>query len=137
MRNWGYDNGGAYTERVNCFVRLYDNLVNLGERNYSLLTLDENMADVSGMQLMMAAMRNEDCYRPDAPSHEGSFTEQQIYLMASCRLLCVKKKFIDDYTASAHPRRDHRCNVVLGQIPEFRSTFGCPPRRAPPCSILN
>lgn len=137
QRNWGYNNRGAYVERVTCFLRLYDRLVDQPRRNYSLWTLNENMADISGMRLTLAALKNDDCYQPDAPSREGNFTEQQIFFIAYCRLLCSSKKSIDSYVTVSHPRSDHRCNVVLSQMPEFRSAFGCPALQTAPCSVLN
>ncbi|CAN7948963.1 unnamed protein product, partial [Ixodes hexagonus] len=135
--DWGYDFNGSYSQRVNCIIRLYDRRIMQRGKNYTATTLYENMADIAGMELTIAAMQNDSCYRPDFPSILlPGMTQQQLFFIANCHQYCSATAVLRAYRVSPHPRDDHRCNVVLNMLPEFREAFGCPAPQTEQCHIL-
>lgn len=126
----------AIYPRMECITRLYDNLIEGTRPSYAKTTLNENIADIAGMELTLAAIRNDSCYHPEADSALPGFKEKQLFFIAHCYGLCATKKYIHDYEVQPHPRYDHRCNVVSALQPEFREAFGCPNPRTEQCRYL-
>ncbi|CAN7948203.1 unnamed protein product, partial [Ixodes hexagonus] len=134
---WGYDINGSFSQRVDCIVRLYDRLIIEPGKNYTTSTLYENMADISGMELTLAAMQNDSCYRPDVQSAlMANTTQKQLFFIAYCHQYCSSKASRDRYQISGHPHDMHRCNVVVNLFSEFREAFGCPVTGTEQCHYL-
>ncbi|KAM7311284.1 neprilysin-3-like [Ixodes scapularis] len=134
---WGYQVNGGFSQRVDCITRLYDGLVVEARKNYTRSTLYENMADIAGMELTLAAMQNDSCYRPDVrPRLVGNTTQQQLFFIAYCHQYCSSDASLKAYKISGHPRNDHRCNIVVSVTPEFREAFRCPVPQTEQCHYL-
>lgn len=135
IHDWGYTYEGMWRRRVQCFLDLYDRLVDQPGRNYSFMTVNENIADISGLQLSAAALWNDTCFKPTEPApNDARFTQAQWFFIARCRNYCTKSASIDKYVTRVHPRNDHRCNVAMARVPKFREAFHC--SQVPYCTIF-
>ncbi|XP_042145604.1 neprilysin-1-like [Ixodes scapularis] len=126
----------GYQKRLDCIVRLYDALgVRSGTRNYSMATRTENFADISGLEMVQAALATDACVGLDANSPIAGLTNKQLFYVARCFLWCTSRvRAADTRPSNPHIANLHRCNTVLGQSPDFRNTFNCP--NATSCPIL-
>ncbi|CAN8032894.1 unnamed protein product [Ixodes persulcatus] len=126
----------GYQKRLDCIVRLYDALgVRSGTRNYSMSTRTENFADISGLEMVQAALATDACVGLDANSPIAGLTNKQLFYVARCFLWCTSRgRATDTRPSNPHIANLHRCNTVLGQSSDFRNTFKCP--RSTSCPIL-
>ncbi|CAN7985910.1 unnamed protein product, partial [Ixodes hexagonus] len=110
---WPYEFFTEYERRVSCVRGIYDDRIpSVGNRVYAEMTLDENMADIGGLELLLKAIKNDTCYMPSSPSRMPGYTEQQLFFLSYCMSFCGTSASLRSYAVSRIPRRDHRCNVV-------------------------
>ncbi|KAG0418488.1 hypothetical protein HPB47_004836 [Ixodes persulcatus] len=92
-----------YSARLDCIIDLYHQPSFV---RYARLTLDENYADVAGMEMAFAAMRSDPCVKLDAPSGIEGLNNMQLFFVAHCYMYCTSDNprtyFYDGYAANYH-----------------------------------
>ncbi|XP_064454756.1 neprilysin-1-like [Ornithodoros turicata] len=116
-----------YKKRIQCILRLYDKDVAVPHREtYSEFTLDENIADVGGMHLALAAAKADECDPLKGDSPLPGLTNLQLFFIASCYQFCTwEKKVTGRVWLDSHARNDHRCEIPARAIREFYRAFEC------------
>ncbi|EEC04403.1 endothelin-converting enzyme, putative [Ixodes scapularis] len=121
-----------YSARLDCIIDLYHQPSFV---RYARLTLDENYADVAGMEMAFAAMRSDPCVKPEAPSGIEGLNNMQLFFVAHCYMYCTSNNprtyFYDGYAANYH-----RCINVIRLFREFMDAFRCVAPQNKQCVLL-
>ncbi|CAN8012632.1 unnamed protein product [Ixodes pacificus] len=115
-----------YHARLDCLIDQYNDPNLPGEGNYSVLTLDENYADVAGLELVRAAMQSDPCMELGASSPIRGLTNKQLFYVAYCFKFCAVHDLAYGYYGGGYASFSDRCNKVLGNFRDFWQTFQCP-----------
>jgi putative endopeptidase len=92
------------------------------------LTLGENIADLGGLALSLAAYRASRAGRPPEPDVAGFAPEQQLFL-AYAQVWCSRAHPEEERTRARtdpHSPPRYRVNGVLANLPDFAQAFHCP-----------
>jgi len=122
---WAPGDARRYSELAQCFVDEYGREIAVDDLHVNgQLTLGENLADNGGLRQAYQAAR----LQPEAPRIDG-FTAVQRFFLAWAQIRC------ENVTDDEMRRRTHsdghspgrlRVNVVVSNLTEFASAFGCP-----------
>ncbi|XP_064481562.1 endothelin-converting enzyme-like 1 [Ornithodoros turicata] len=124
---WTPDGENAYNERLKCIIRKYNVRGMVGRKNYTMDTLDENLSDIGGLQLVLAAAKADGCHALDGESPVPGLTNKQLFFVSSCNKFCVRKEVIAyNVWKYTHARYDHRCNIMPQSTRDFYEAFNCP-----------
>ena len=90
------------------------------------LTLGENIADLGGLRIALAAL--ESTLEGDGPL-VGGLTPQQRFFMSWARVW--RRTYTDEYlrlivNSDPHAPSDLRCNAPISNLPSFAAAFGIP-----------
>lgn len=117
-----------------CFTSLYSDVTPLGNKHNSLITLNENIADISGITLAYKTLfeTHKDIYLApytnsvelplDHLKYQFFLSYGQLWCASQDKIL--EQKFIQ---TSTHSVPAFRVNKVLQQIPDFLNIFNCNP----------
>jgi Peptidase family M13 len=113
-----------YGELAQCFVNQYGREVGLAELHLNgQLTLGENLADNGGLRLAHRAFKPD----PKDPTIEG-FTPPQRFFLAWAQIRCentTDAALRQQLQSDGHSPGRQRVNVVVSNMTEFASAFGC------------
>ncbi|KAM7291196.1 neprilysin-1-like [Ixodes scapularis] len=125
-----------YRARIDCVIRLYGATDVQSHANYSMATLNENFADILGLQIALAALQSDSCVRLDAESPLKGFTNRQLFYVSFCSQYCANRWYAYNYFGENHAKFYHRCVVVLKMFDDFARTFRCSGMTPAPCTLL-
>jgi len=117
-----------FQQRTRCVREQYDGYeVSGGARINGANTLGENIADIGGVKLSLAAYRQLRSAAPDAVVADG-FTEDQQFFLGFGQAWCAKMR--PDYerllaTIDVHSPARWRVNGALSATPDFARAFRC------------
>ncbi|KAM7291197.1 neprilysin-1-like [Ixodes scapularis] len=97
-----------YQARIDCVIRLYDATGVRVDTNYSVATLNENFADILGLQIALAALESDPCVRLDAESPLKGFTNRQLFYVSFCNQYCAHGWLAYNYFDGPHAGNYHR-----------------------------
>jgi putative endopeptidase len=126
---WTSDVSTRFEQRASCLVSQYDAYEPLpGEHVNGSLTLGENLADLGGVGLALAAMRAQ-------PGHAGLSVEEQReadrqFFLAYGQLWCAnlgEPLTRLQLATDPHAPPGFRVNGVVVNLPAFAETFSCEP----------
>jgi putative endopeptidase len=128
MRDWWTEQDGKeFEKRADCFVKQYGQYTAVGDVKLNgKLTLGENIADNGGLRIAYMALLQTLAGRK-VEKIDGFTPEQRIFL-GWAQVWCQNRT---DQTArlrailDPHSPGQWRVNGVMGNMPEFRSAFGC------------
>ncbi|CAN7942825.1 unnamed protein product [Ixodes hexagonus] len=121
-----------YRARKDCIIDLYSS--QLERRNYSLMTLNENFADILGMEIVLAAMRNDPCVNLNAPSPIQGLSNMELFFVAYCFKHCTAENPAHYYGRN-YASKLQRCLTVSEHSKAFFDAFKCVPKPTP-CHLL-
>jgi putative endopeptidase len=124
---WTPQVADAYKERAACVANQYDQYVATDEVHVNgKLTLGENIADIGGLKLALAALRA----KGQAPQDNSKFTpEQQLFLAFGqvwCQNATPQQRRLRAVTDPHSPGR-WRVNGPISDNEEFGKVFSCQP----------
>lgn len=123
---WRAEDRAAYTARTDQVVTQFDAYEPLpGQRVNGRLTLGENIADLGGLKIALAAfMRSA---RARACATDGFTPEQRFFLgfAQGWRSVWRDEAMRVRLTIDPHSPPQLRCNGPLSNLPEFFEAFGC------------
>jgi predicted metalloendopeptidase len=113
-----------FDARAQCLVTQYGRIEGApGVFIDGTLTLGENIADVGGVKLSLAALR-------PSGAHLGEFTDEQLYFLAYAQSWCTNlrpESLATLLRTDPHSPPSARVNAVLADTPEFAAAFSCAP----------
>ncbi|HEY7723959.1 MAG TPA: M13 family metallopeptidase, partial [Anaeromyxobacteraceae bacterium] len=125
---WSPEVGQVFEARAACVERQFSDYVAVGDVKVNgKLTLGENIADLGGLKLALAAYRASRAGRlPEADV--GGLSPDQQFFVAAAQVWCGKarperERMLAQTDPHAPPR--WRVNGPLSNLPEFAAAFGC------------
>jgi putative endopeptidase len=125
---WQPDTAQQFKQRTQCVIEQYSAYeVAGGARLDGAHAVGENIADIGGVKLALAAYRQLRSAAPETVIADG-FTEDQQFFLGFGQAMCAKmrpetEKLLAAVDVHAPPR--WRVNGALSATPEFAKTFGC------------
>jgi len=127
-----------YDRRAKCMTNLYDHFRVNGRPVNGRLTLQENLADLTGMKTAYAAYnRLVKEHLTEAARHREwnltrrirpDWTPEQLYFVAFAQTWCeneTPKYAMEGLVVDVHAPNRYRVNGILSQFPEFAEAFRC------------
>ncbi len=118
----------AFEERAQCLVRQYAGYTVDGDTHLDgELTLGENIADLGGVKLALAARRAAAAGRPE--ERVAGFTPDQQFFLGVAQVWCSKTRPEEQRLRAVtdpHSPPRFRVNGTLANTPEFAAAFQCP-----------
>jgi putative endopeptidase len=128
LKNWWQpETEQRFKDRTRCVIDQYSKYPAGGRTVNGALTAGENIADIGGVKLALAAYRGLRATAPDTLVADG-FTEDQQFFLGFAQTWCDKMR--PEYEASLvltdpHSPSQWRVNGSLAATPEFSKAFGC------------
>jgi putative endopeptidase len=124
---WQPQTEKQFKERTQCVADQYSQYEVGGSKVNGALTLGENIADIGGIKLALAAYRSLRASSPDTLVAEG-FTEDQQFFLSFGQVWCEKLR--PEYEAMLVQTNPHspsrwRVNGALADTPDFAKAFSC------------
>ena len=121
----------AFEERAACVARQYDGYVAIEELHLNgKLTLGENIADIGGLKMALAALRARRQAAPPAQPGKAGFSDDQQLFLSFAQSWCTNYRPEAARTRALndpHSTAQWRVNGPLADNPEFEKTFSCKP----------
>lgn len=127
---WSPPVGAEFERRAACVEKQYQGYTVLdGVHLNGALTLGENIADLGGLKLALAAYRASRRERPPEAPVDG-FTPEQQFFLAAAQVWCAKyrpeaQRLLVNTDPHSPPR--WRVDGPLSNLPEFARAFQCRP----------
>jgi endothelin-converting enzyme/putative endopeptidase len=122
---WSKEVGERYKERAECVARQYDSYLAVDDLHVNgHLTLGENIADVGGLKLTLAALRA----RGEKKSADSRFSEDQLLFLSFAQDWCANvtpETLRLRVATDPHSPQQWRVNGPVSDNPEFAKTFSC------------
>jgi endothelin-converting enzyme/putative endopeptidase len=143
LRDWWTPPVAAeFERRASCVVKQFDGYVAVEDVHVNgKLTLGENLADLGGLKLALAALHKEMADHP-APPASGAFTEDQQFFLGFAQAWCSNLRPEAARlraTVNEHSPPRFRVNGPVSNMPEFAAAFSCgaggPMVRANRCEV--
>ncbi len=118
----------AFEERAACVAKQYDGYVATGDVHLNgKLTLGENIGDIGGLKMTLAALRAK---RGSAmqPAEPGGFTDEQQLFIAFAQVWCTNYRPESARTqalTNPHSTSQWRVNGPASDTPDFAKAFSC------------
>ncbi|MDX2091783.1 MAG: M13 family metallopeptidase [Kofleriaceae bacterium] len=124
---WDPSTEKEFKARTQCVIDQYNQYEVVGGRVNGANTVGENIADIGGVKLALAAYRSLRASAPDTIVADG-FTEDQQFFLGFGQAWCAKMR--PDYeqlvaTVDEHSPAKWRVNGTLQATPEFAKAFRC------------
>jgi putative endopeptidase len=92
-------------------------------------TLDENVADLTGVRVAFAAFEEWAKAHPNEAAPVAGLSDEQLFFVAFAQMWCadptnLARRF--QAIVDVHAPGKTRVNAVLSQVPQFAAAFGCP-----------
>ena len=124
---WSSRVAKAYEERASCVAKQYDGYIAVDDVHLNgRLTLGENIGDIGGLKMMIAALRAK---REDqAPTNAGGFNDEQQAFIAFAQVWCTNYRPEAARTqalTNPHSTAQWRVNGPVSDNPDFANAFKC------------
>ena len=128
---WTPEAGKAFVERADCVKKQFDGYIAVDEVHVNgALTLGENVADLGGLKLALAAMQAYAKEHPDRAAPPAGFTAEQAFFLGAAQAWCTNSRpEIERQLAAVDPHSPprYRINGPLSNLTQFQQAFGCKP----------
>ena len=139
---WAPPVAAEFERRAGCVVKEFDGFVAIDDVHVNgKLTLGENIADLGGMKLSLAALRKELAAHPDQRAG-GAFTDEQQFFLGFAQAWCTNTRpeaVRLHAEVDPHSPPHFRVNGPVSNMPEFAAAFSCAPAspmvRADRCEV--
>lgn len=130
---WSFKTQKNVDQKLNCFIEQYGRIIDkvTGNRLNGRLTLNENIADSSGLEIAFAAYQNlkkNQMKKPSGLPQMGEYTTEQLFFLSFAQSLCssytmeARQKHI---SRRLHTLQQYRVNVALSNFLPFSQAFNC------------
>jgi putative endopeptidase len=127
---WAPPIAAEFDRRAGCVVKQFDGFVAVDDVHVNgKLTLGENIADLGGMRLALAALRKQLAAHPEQRA-SGAFTDEQQFFLGFGQAWCTNMRpEIARLLAVVNPHSPphFRVNAPVSNMPEFAAAFSCAP----------
>ena len=124
---WSGSVNTEFERRAECVQKQFDGYVVLGDVHVNgKLTLGENIADLGGAKLALAAMRTKN--GSSKRMYEGGYTAEQEYFLGFAQSWCGKLRdeaLRHQVATNPHSPPNFRVNGPISNLPEFAQAFSC------------
>ena len=124
---WSPRTAKAYEERAACVAKQYDRYIAVDDVHLNgRLTLGENIGDVGGLKLTIAALRAK--RQEERPTSVGGFDDEQQAFIAFAQVWCTNYRPEAARTqalTNPHSTAQWRVNGPVSNTPEFAAAFRC------------
>ncbi len=124
---WSPRTAQAYERRAACVAKQYDRYVAVDDVHLNgRLTLGENIGDIGGLKLMIAALRAK--RQGQRPTGVGGFNDEQQAFIAFAQVWCTNYRPEAARTqalTNPHSTAQWRVNGPVSDNPEFAAAFQC------------
>ncbi len=130
---WSEKVGKAFDERAACVAKQYDGYVAVEELHLNgKLTLGENIADIGGLKMALAALRARGAAHPApaAPAGKAAFSDDQQLFLSFAQSWCTNYRPEAARTRAnndVHSSAQWRVNGPVSDNAEFEKAFSCKP----------
>ena len=124
---WQPDTAQLFKQRTQCVIEQYSHYEIGGTRLDGAHAVGENIADIGGVKLSLAAFHQLRSAAPETVIADG-FTEDQQFFLGFGQSMCAKMRPETEQlltTLDVHAPPRWRVNGALSATPEFAKTFGC------------
>ncbi|HOX44750.1 MAG TPA: M13 family metallopeptidase [Myxococcota bacterium] len=125
---WSPSVAQEFEQRAACIERQYGEYVVVDDlRLNGKLTLGENIADLGGLELALAAYRASRAGLPPEPA-VGGYTPEQQFFLAAGQVWCARtrpEEARNRVVTDPHSSPRWRVNGPLSNMPDFAAAFGC------------
>jgi putative endopeptidase len=126
---WSKTVGKAFDERAACVAKQYDGYVAVDDLHLNgKLTLGENIADIGGLKMALAALRARGAAHPAKAA--GAFSDDQQLFLSFAQSWCTNYRPEAARTqaqTNPHSTAQWRVNGPVSDNPEFEKAFSCKP----------
>jgi predicted metalloendopeptidase len=126
---WGAKVNAEFEHRAECVKNQFDGYVVLGDVHVNgKLTLGENIADLGGVKLALAAMKTKNA--SSKRTYEGGYSAEQEYFLGFAQGWCGKLRdeaLRHQVATNPHSPPHLRVNGPISNLPEFAAAFSCKP----------
>jgi endothelin-converting enzyme/putative endopeptidase len=131
LRDWWMPTVSAeFERRADCVVKQFDGYVAVDDVHLNgKLTLGENLADLGGLKLALAAFRKDLAAHPEERAG-GTFTDDQQFFLGFAQAWCTNMRpEMARLLATVNPHSMPRFRVdgPVSNLPEFAAAFSCAP----------
>ncbi len=141
-RDWWTPAAAAeFEKRAACVVEQFDGYAPFADKHVDgKLTLGENLADLGGLKIALAAFRQAQREHPSGDRY--GYSEDQLFFYGYAHSWCTsvreeRQRML--LTVDPHSPPRYRVDGPLSNLPEFASAFGCPATskmvHAPRCEV--
>jgi putative endopeptidase len=124
---WSSRVAKAYEERASCVAKQYDGYLAVDDVHLNgRLTLGENIGDIGGLKMMIAALRAK--RQDQAPTNAGGFNDEQQAFIAFAQVWCTNYRPEAARTqalTNPHSTAQWRVNGPVSDNPDFANAFKC------------
>lgn len=129
LRDWWTPSVAAeFERRASCVVKQFDGYVAVDEVHVNgKLTLGENIADLGGVRLALAAFHKDLADHPEARAG-GAFTDDQQFFLGFAQASCMSFRPEEVRLRASfdpHSPPHFRVNGPVSNMPEFAAAFSC------------
>jgi endothelin-converting enzyme/putative endopeptidase len=125
---WSQAVAKAYEGRAACVAKQYDGYLAVDDVHLNgRLTLGENIGDIGGLKLMIAALRAK--RQGQKPTQAGGFDDEQQAFIAFAQVWCTNYRPEAARTqalTNPHSTAQWRVNGPVSDNPDFATAFSCP-----------
>ena len=118
----------AFVEKAACVAKQYDGYLAVGDVHLDgKLTLGENIGDIGGLKMTLAALRARRG-GPMQPAAKGDFTDEQQLFIAFAQVWCTNYRPEAARTqalTNPHSTGQWRVNGPVADTPDFAKAFSC------------
>ncbi|KAH9395400.1 hypothetical protein TYRP_020718, partial [Tyrophagus putrescentiae] len=136
---WSFKTQKNVDQKLNCFIEQYGRIIDkvTGNRLNGRLTLNENIADSSGLEIAFAAYQNlkkNQMKKPSGLPQMGEYTTEQLFFLSFAQYCISSQSLCSSYTMEArqkhisrrlHTLQQYRVNVALSNFLPFSQAFNC------------
>lgn len=126
---WSPEVSKAFTERAECVAKQYDGYIAVDDVHLNgHLTLGENLADIGGLKMTLAALRARSGGKPSAPAPAGQWSDDQQLFLSFAQSWCTSYRPEAARTqalTNPHSVAHYRVNGPVTNNPDFAAAFQC------------
>lgn len=128
---WSQSVNTEFERRAQCVVEQYNGYSPLPDAKLDgKLTLGENIADLGGLKLALAAYRIAEKEKPDTKPKGSKLTSEQLFFLGAAQAWCDKRR--PDFqrlltNIDPHSPPEFRVNGPLSNLPDFAKAWQCKP----------
>ncbi|GGC59100.1 M13 family metallopeptidase [Undibacterium terreum] len=131
---WSKDDEKKFLVRVTAIEKQFDEFNPIDKLHINgKLTAGENIADLGGMKIALAALRKSQARKPQPAEIDGLTVEQRFFIAnaQSFRGLMRDEKLRLQLATDPHAPEKYRVLGPIANMPEFSQAFNCPAASSP------